>query len=98
MKLFMRSFTLFFVILVLSGLCFPGKPGTTDKSQERQKLLFDDDWRFRQGDQAGTEKISFDDNKWRVLNIPHDWSIEGIYDKDAPTGGSGGYLKSPQYR
>jgi beta-galactosidase len=92
MKLLERSLTLFFIILVLSGLFIQGKPGTKDKSQERQKLLFDDDWRFQQGDQTSTEEISFDDSKWRILNIPHDWSIEGIYDKDAPTGGSGGYL------
>ena len=26
------------------------------------------------------------------LNLPHDWSIEGEYNKDELTGGSGGYL------
>jgi beta-galactosidase len=92
MKLLMRAFNILFIILVLYGLCFSGKPGTNDKTQGRQKLLFDADWRFQLGDQTGTEKISFDDSKWRLLNIPHDWSIEGIYDKNAPTGGSGGYL------
>jgi beta-galactosidase len=58
----------------------------------RQRLLMDDHWKFMQSDTTGGEKRDFDDAKWRTLTLPHDWSIEGEYDKNAPTGGSGGYL------
>lgn len=58
----------------------------------RQRILMDENWKFRQSDTTGAEKKDFDDSKWRTLSLPHDWSIEGEYYKDAPTGGSGGYL------
>ena len=52
----------------------------------------DFNWRFQLGDQTGADQKSYDDNSWRTLDLPHDWSIEGEYSKDEPTGGSGGYL------
>jgi beta-galactosidase len=30
------------------------------------------------GDVAGAEAAAFDDSKWRVLDLPHDWSIEDL--------------------
>ena len=35
---------------------------------------------------------SFDDSSWRTLDVPHDWSIEGRYDKSNPSGPQGGYM------
>lgn len=37
---------------------------------------FDEDWRFMLGDPAGAESPIFDDGDWRLLDLPHDWSIE----------------------
>ncbi|MDF7806462.1 glycoside hydrolase family 2 TIM barrel-domain containing protein [Pontiellaceae bacterium B12219] len=53
---------------------------------------FDSDWRFIQEDVPGAEQVNFDDAAWRVLDVPHDWSIEGEYAKDNPMGGTAGYL------
>ncbi len=50
------------------------------------------DWRFALGDPAGAEQIEFDDQDWRMLNLPHDWSIEGNYSPDHDTDWQGGYL------
>ena len=58
----------------------------------RQHLLMDFNWKFLQSDTNGAEKQDFDDTKWRTLNLPHDWSIEGEFKEDAPTKGAGGYL------
>jgi beta-galactosidase len=58
----------------------------------RQHILFDKNWKFIQSDAKGAEKIDFDDSKWRTLNLPHDWSIEGEFKEDAITKGPGGYL------
>jgi beta-galactosidase len=55
-------------------------------------LLMDRDWRFFLGDDSSASGIGYNDNSWRLLNLPHDWSIEGEFKKDAPTGGGGGYL------
>ena len=60
-------------------------------AQER-KTLFDFDWKFLQGE--GSEecgKADFDDSKWRTVDLPHDWSIEGVPSADEPSGNDGGY-------
>ena len=60
--------------------------------QFRNRTLFDADWKFHLGDEADAWKEAFADGQWRVLTVPHDWSIEGKFDRQAPTGGAGGYL------
>src|SRR6185295_2000564 len=58
----------------------------------RQRLLMDIGWKFSLTDTMGAEKPGFNDTKWRTLNLPHDWSIEGEFSDRHPTGGGGGYL------
>lgn len=41
-------------------------------------VLLDGDWRFLRGDATGAENPAFDDSKWRLLDLPHDWSIEDL--------------------
>lgn len=60
----------------------------------RTVISLDPDWRFLQEDAKGCEDPGFDDKAWRRLDIPHDWSIEGRFDRNAPTGGDGGWLPS----
>jgi len=60
----------------------------------RSEINFDTDWRFILGDNERAAEPGFDDRSWRLLDLPHDWSIEGSVDQNAPTGGSGGYLPS----
>ncbi|MBN2611442.1 MAG: DUF4982 domain-containing protein [Bacteroidales bacterium] len=36
-------------------------------------------WRFKKGDIENAGSVEFDDSKWRQLNLPHDWSVEGPY-------------------
>ncbi len=55
---------------------------------------FDAGWLFFKGDASGAENPSFNDSAWRKLDVPHDWSIEGPFDKNNPTRGSGGFLPS----
>ena len=59
---------------------------------QRQRLSMDPGWRFTLGDPAGAERPSFDDSRWRVLDLPHDWSVEGTPQQDAPGGGRVGYF------
>jgi len=46
-------------------------------SSPRQVIPFDDDWRFLLADNPAAKDAAFDDSQWRMLNLPHDWSIEG---------------------
>ncbi len=58
----------------------------------RVKECLDFGWKFHLGDLSGAESVNLDDRDWRSLNVPHDWSIEGEYDKNHPSGQWGGYL------
>src|SRR5690606_30890995 len=59
-----------------------------------ETISFDSNWRFFQGNATGAEAIQFDDSAWRVLNVPHDWSIEGPFAETNATRGSGAFLPS----
>jgi beta-galactosidase len=37
---------------------------------------------------------AFKDDTWRKVDLPHDWSIEGPFDQNAPTMAAGGFLPS----
>lgn len=59
---------------------------------------FDAGWRFAAGDLTGAEKPGYADTGWRVVDLPHDWSIEpgaggALHDRDMPDGQSVGYLR-----
>ena len=41
---------------------------------------FNHDWKFYKGDISDAFEVDFVDNDWRVLDLPHDWSIEGPFD------------------
>ncbi len=58
----------------------------------RQRIIMDANWKFLLGDPADAQKIEFPDSTWEAVNVPHDWSIEGPFDRNAPATGSGGYL------
>jgi len=53
---------------------------------------FNRGWRFSLGEQSGAFTVGYQDTKWRQLNLPHDWSIEGTFDKDHPATVGGGAL------
>ncbi len=53
---------------------------------------FTKNWKFHLGDATNGEEASFDDSQWRILDLPHDWSIEGEFNKDNPATIGGGAL------
>ena len=55
--------------------------------------LFVFDWQFRLGDMTPEEACAGKDG-WNDVELPHDWSREYPYDKEAPCGGTGGYVKT----
>lgn len=65
-------------------------------SSARERLNFDNGWRFCLADSAQMSSPSYDDSKWRKLNLPHDWAIEGDFSASAPSGNSGGGLAEDQ--
>src|ERR1035441_6297865 len=58
----------------------------------RDMLSLDENWRFLKADAPGAEQSAFDDSKWKSVNVPHDWSIEGPFAETNKTGGAGAFL------
>ncbi|MDD4970392.1 MAG: glycoside hydrolase family 2 TIM barrel-domain containing protein [Paludibacter sp.] len=85
----LKYFSIPFCLLLLFSTTIQAQK---EAGNSRTILNFDTDWRFLKGDAPGAENPEFDDSKWRVLDVPHDWSIEGTYDQANPTGRGGGYL------
>ena len=48
------------------------------ESSPRLEQPFDAGWLFHRGDLPGAEDAAFNDAGWRVLDVPHDWSIEDL--------------------
>ncbi|HEX5399853.1 MAG TPA: glycoside hydrolase family 2 TIM barrel-domain containing protein [Verrucomicrobiae bacterium] len=66
--LFVSSF-----VLVAGCICVAAAERAADN-----RLAFDANWRFLRADAPGAEAPGFDDSAWRVLDVPHDWSIEDL--------------------
>jgi beta-galactosidase len=60
--------------------------------KERTTENFCCNWKFHLGEINDAEKYKFDDSDWRTLNLPHDWSIEGEFNKENPATPGGGAL------
>ena len=66
----------------------------------REVQNFNFDWKFFKGDLPNGQDPALDDSGWRKLDLPHDWSIEGNFNKSFASstgflpGGIGWYRKS----
>jgi beta-galactosidase len=72
------------------------------KENLRQRTRFTKEWKFILDDSDLFSTTDYNDSEWRVLNLPHDWSIEGNFSREHPStpgggalpGGTGWYRKS----
>ena len=56
----------------------------------RETQSLDKGWQFVLSDASIDELPGVDG--WRIVDVPHDWSIEGEFDRSNPTGQGGAYL------
>jgi beta-galactosidase len=93
------SLALTFIMTSCSNNQGDHKPLALNTDGPRSTILFNTAWKFFPGDINGAENAKFNDDSWRSLDLPHDWSIEDIPGTDSPldstaTGGiSTGYFK-----
>ncbi len=59
-----------------------------------QKLSFDLGWQFHLGDLQPNFPKKQEDTGWRLVNLPHDWSIELDRKPENPSGTAGGYFQN----
>ncbi len=74
-------------IASLAPECTSARSATPDT----REVNFNSNWKFFQGDNEKASHPDFDDNEWRTLDLPHDWSIEGRPEATNPSGNDGGY-------
>ena len=88
----MNKFIIFCSIAfaLISVSCNEVKPG--NEAKPRSVVNFNENWTFQLGDYTEASSVDFNDEKWRKLNLPHDWSIEGEFSEDHPAGSGGGAL------
>ncbi|MEO6177350.1 MAG: sugar-binding domain-containing protein [Flavobacterium circumlabens] len=59
-----------------------------------------DNWKFNLQDTPDAQKTTYDDTKWQLVNVPHDWSVKGQLSPTLASctgylpGGIGWYRKS----
>ena len=60
----------------------------------REVINFNKDWKFCLNIEEGLNPSAqnFNDHSWRILDVPHDWAIEGDFDEHNPSGTGGGAL------
>lgn len=63
---------LFFLLSLLSTFCLVSAQLSFGRPES-----FNEGWLFALEDNAGMSDPDYDDGKWRRLDVPHDWSIEG---------------------
>ena len=66
-------------LLLLSTLfCFC----TSSFSQQvREEFKLEKNWKFSKGDFPEATSLNFNDTKWEIVSIPHDWAIYGPFDR-----------------
>lgn len=61
---------------------------------------FNTGWKFKLGEEKGAESPEYSDAKWRILDLPHDYSIEQVFTQQGEAesgyllGGIGWYRKN----
>lgn len=56
----------------------------TLSAENRDWINFNENWLFSRGNPENAAVVGFDDSRWEILNIPHDWAINGPFDIEAP--------------
>lgn len=65
----MKNLILLFLLLI---------PAFNYSHAQRVHKLFDESWKFHRGDVPNAKNANFNDQDWRMLDLPHDWSIEDL--------------------
>jgi beta-galactosidase len=64
--------------LLLLSILFGGSALMAKNNSTSRTISFDASWSFTKDDVTDAEFSNFDDSKWRIVNLPHDWSIEDL--------------------
>jgi len=86
MKIDIRIF-----VIVLSFFFINNLHSQTGETH-RTIINFDAGWSFKKNITPWTWRYKYESANWEKVNLPHDWSIKGPFNKEEPSGGYGAYL------
>jgi beta-galactosidase len=86
MKTAMKNYLFIVLLLGVFASC------TKTKENGRSTEKFNSEWRFALINDNLALNLNYDDSGWRLLNVPHDWSIEGEFNEKNPATVGGGAL------
>jgi beta-galactosidase len=64
----------------------PAATALQQAAAARTVIPLDAGWRFNKTDAGNAAVPAFDDSKWRLVDLPHDWSAEGPFSADNGSG------------
>jgi len=76
----MKKTSIFLSIVYFLILFSCTSNNTTTEPLKDRNVAFDAGWKFIRDSIQGAENPSFNDSAWRIVDLPHDWSIENIDD------------------
>lgn len=68
--------TIRFTILI--SLIWACSSGAAEAESQRKVIPLVGGWRFHKGPVEGAQEPAFSDASWRIVDVPHDWSIEDL--------------------
>lgn len=75
-----------FILIIFLYSC------SSSSKETRIQADFTRDWKFYLGDDSKASNLIYDDSGWKILDLPHDWSIEADFSVDHPATPGGGAL------
>ncbi len=83
----MKTFTLPMMLISLLMIAC-----SQEKESVEKDYNFNDGWKFNRGDHPEAINYEFNDKEWEMVDLPHDWSIEGPFSKFNPARCRGAWL------
>jgi beta-galactosidase len=82
----MNRNAIFFISLIFVTISILSSSFSGNKMEPvtERDLLFNNNWRFLRDSIAGAEQPAYDDSKWLVIDLPHDYSIMNLAGGDGP--------------
>lgn len=78
-----------YAFLLILSLITLFATGLVAKSRD---IDFNEDWRFSRGDHLEAKDAGYNDSNWEMVQLPHDWSIDGPFSEDNPALSRGAWL------
>ncbi len=85
----LKKLPLFLLIFTALVSC---QDETEIKDSQHRKVAFNSGWQFHLNDSVKDQDTISENTRWRNIELPHDWSVEGEFDKKNPAGIGGGAL------